>query len=216
MKKTFLASLVLLLSTFLICGPVNALKYSFLGGELVSELLFDAMSISLADSADSIYLGTIASSLHIGIGNETSLFFPVNKNLSAGPHFIFDYNTFRSSWHAFENFQTRLGGIIDYNLGMDSRISAYLDYNLGWFTAEQVISSVSGSPAPAGAFAGGLPGIILGVKAYKMFSDTLGIGGHFEIGSLTLTGIKYKNNSGQNAWMDASVSFSQAGVNIYF
>ena len=216
MKQSLLILVLLSFSIIFLCSPVNAIKYSFLGGELSINLLVDAMNLSLADQADAIYLGTINSNWRLGIGNESSLLFPIAGGVSAGPHFIFDYNTFSSTWHSFENFQTSLGGIIDFNLGGGSHVAAHVDYNLGWFTAEQTITSVPGSPDPAGAFAGGLPGFIFGVKAYTMFSDTLGIGAHFNMGTLTLAGVKYKNNSGDVRWMDAAVGFSQVGLNIYF
>ncbi len=216
MNKFKLAFILFSLSAVVLSCPAGAIKYSFLGGNLTSNLLIDATNISFKESADSIYLGTIKSDWHVGIGNETSLLYPVAGGMSFGPHFIFDYNTFSSTWHSFENFQTSLGAMVDFSLGGGSHVAAHMDYNLGWFTAEQTITSSPGPPNPAGDFAGGLPGIIFGVKAYTMFSDTIGIGAHLNVGSLVLTGVKYKNANGVNNWMDAAVNYSQAGLNIYF
>lgn len=192
----------------------NATDYSVLGGDLNVNFLVNATSVSLLDSADSIYLGTLKSETNIGFGGEASLFYPVAPSVKAGPHFIFNYSPLNSSWHAFQLFQTSLGGIVDFELGANS-ISAYLDYNLGWFNAQQEISSVAGSPSPAGDFSGGVPGFLLGIKTRTNITETIGAGLYYQVGNLTLAGIKYRNSSSQVRWMDAGINFSQFGVTIY-
>lgn len=185
------------------------------GGKLDTNFLLDATSISLKDGSDSIYLGRLDGSWHIGIGAETSLFYPISPWVKAGPHFIFDYNTANSSWHAFEIWQTSLGGIIDLRIDKNSSVSAFLDYNFGWFTAEQKIGSVSGYPAPAGDFAGGMPGFILGIKTKTKFSEQITAGVYYNLGSIAMTAIKYRNSSGIR-WMNAEINYNQAGIVVYF
>ncbi|MBI5700795.1 hypothetical protein HZC34_02970 [Candidatus Saganbacteria bacterium] len=96
MKKSILVFCAIACFTFLMPIPCHAIKFPFLGGTIVSDLIVDAMSISLLDNADSIYVGTINSDRHIGIGNETSLYYPIGPNLNVGPHFIFDYNNLQA------------------------------------------------------------------------------------------------------------------------
>ena len=147
---------------------------------------------------------------------EAALFYPVTPGIKAGPHFIFNYSPLTSSWHAFQLFQTSLGGIVDLTLDGRNSVSAFIDYNLGWFNAQQEISAVSGTPAPAGDFSGGIPGLMIGVKTCTKLSETMGIGFYYQLGLLALTGIKYKNSSNQNAWMNADINFSQFGATVYF
>ncbi|OGC29929.1 hypothetical protein A2346_04260 [candidate division WOR-1 bacterium RIFOXYB12_FULL_52_16] len=206
-------ALVIFLS-FCLAGLAKATDYAVLGGDLNVNFLVNATGNSLLDSADSIYLGALKSETNLGFGGEASLFYSVAPSVKAGPHFIFNYSPLNSTWHAFQLFQASLGGIVDFELGGNS-VSAYLDYNLGWFNAQQEISSVAGSPSPAGDFSGGIPGFLLGVKTRTNLTETIGLGVYYQFGSLTLAGIKYKNSSNQTNWMDAGISFSQFGVTIY-
>ncbi len=216
MKKYIVAILLLAVIT-LSAGGSGATDIAWLGGNLNINLLVNATNVALKDGLDSIYLGTVNSETKIGFGGEASLFYPVSSGIKAGPHFIFNYSPLRSSWHDFQLFQTSLGGIVDFNLGGGNSVSAFVDYNLGWFAAQQEIAGVAGTPAPAGNFAGGIPGFMLGLKTYTRVTDNIGVGLYYQYGlSMALTGIKYLSSSGSNAWMDAAISFSQFGGTIYF
>lgn len=217
MNKLIFVSIVAFLLAFNPAERANATDLPLMGGRLNINLLINATTVSLKDSADSIYLGTLKTESRLGFGGEAALFYPAAPAIKAGPHFIFNYSPLTSSWHDFQLFQTSLGGIVDFDLGGGSGVSAFLDYNLGWFSAQQEVSSVIGTPAPAGNFAGGIPGYMAGVKAHYQIHQLAKIDLYYQTGLLmALTGVKYKNSSNQNAWMDAGISFSQAGVTVYF
>jgi len=216
MNKTIVITILLLLLFMFPAGSAQATDFPLLGGVLNVNLLVNVTNVTLKDALDSIYLGTLKAESPLGFGGEASLFYPVAPGVKAGPHFIFNYSPLNSSWHAFQLFQTSLGGIVDLNIGDRNSVSAFVDYNLGWFSAQQEISSVVGTPAPTGDFAGGIPGLMIGVKTCTKITDTMGVGLYYQLGLMALTGIKYKNNSGQSAWMNAEINFSQFGVTVYF
>ncbi|MFA6170769.1 MAG: hypothetical protein WCW67_05910 [Candidatus Margulisiibacteriota bacterium] len=215
MKNRFIVATVLTFFALSI-GQAGATDFSVLGGNMNVNLLVNTTSVSLIDSLDSIYLGTLKAGSSFGFGGEAALFYPFAPGIKAGPHFIFNYSPLASDWHDFQLFQTSLGGIVDFSFDGRNSVSAFIDYNLGWFNAQQEIASVSGLPAPAGNFSGGIPGLMFGVKTCTKLSEAMGLGLYYQMGTLNLAGIKYKNNSNQNAWMDAGINFSQFGAIVYF
>ncbi|MFA6431913.1 MAG: hypothetical protein WCV91_06020 [Candidatus Margulisiibacteriota bacterium] len=216
MKKFHIIASMLLILFNLSIGQAIATDFPFLGGKLNANLLVNSTNITLKDSLDSIYLGTLKAGSSIGFGGEATLFYPVAPGVKFGPHFIFNYTPLASTWHDFQLFQTSLGGIVDFSFDNRNSVSAFVDYNLGWFSAQQEIAGVAGSPSPAGNFSGGIPGLMLGVKTCTKLTETMGIGVYYQLGMLALTGIKYKDANDQNAWMNAEINFNQFGVVVYF
>jgi len=214
--KTAITLSAVILFLFFLSGRANASAFPLLGGSLNLNMIINESSMTLRESADSIYLGTLDGKMYPGIGAEASLFYSIYPGLKAGPHFIFNYHGAKSTWHYFDIYQTSLGGIIDFNINDSNSVMAFVDYNLGWFSAEQTIATPAGSPSPAGSFSGGMPGLMMGVKTRTKITENIGLGIYYSIGMLTLTGIKYKNAANQNNWMNAEINYSQAGVTIYF
>ncbi|MFA4843523.1 MAG: hypothetical protein WC632_01065 [Candidatus Margulisiibacteriota bacterium] len=208
--------ILLLLLPALLISPAWSTDLPLLGGTLNANLLINTTSVSLRDSLDSIYLGTLKAGSGLGFGGEAALFYPLAPGVKAGPHFIFNYSPLATTWHDMQLFQTSLGGIVELNFDSRNSVSAFVDYNLGWFSAQQEISSVAGTPAPAGNFSGGIPGLMIGAKTCTKLTDAMGVGVYYQLGILTLAGVKYKTTGNQNAWMDAAINFSQFGVTVNF
>lgn len=183
-----------------------------------SSLDLDYQTLSLKDSADSIYIGEFNKGGSIGVGGHADWLFELSPGFSIGPNFDFSYGQIDSTWYAVRVYQPSAGASFEWKMGHASLLT-YFNYIFGWVNTDQEITA-SGSPAPAGSFAANYYGLLLGLRSRIPLTDHIIIGPYVTYGMPSLLAFKYKslNSSGQyeNQWINIDTTFLRFGLSIYF
>ncbi|MBT5855144.1 hypothetical protein HOH87_00725 [bacterium] len=165
---------------------------------------FDMGTISLSDSADSLYIGEFDTGW--GIGGRYAVLFPLSEGIKWGGNFNFTWNTMEGDVYSLDAFNPGFGPILEVEVGT-SKVLAHFNYNMGWADTIQEAESCSDVICPSGSNIVNIRGWEIGVEALIPV-DNMVVGPYLAIGSQSFIDFPY------NDLNQFTSSYELKGINI--